>query len=93
VEQNYAGANWARTQDRTDEAYAPMPKSPSVKKRNKPAFGKDRRRKHHHWQATIFYADGEKFARVYIDQARAHRFADRQKKSLVVKSARVRRLG
>jgi len=50
---------------------------------------KDRRRKHQHWQVTVYYHDGEKFARVYIDRERAERFADRQKKSPVVKSTRI----
>jgi hypothetical protein len=50
---------------------------------------RDRRRKHKHWQVTVFYYDGEKFARVYIDRERAERFAERQKKSPVVKSARI----
>ena len=50
---------------------------------------RDRRRKHRHWQVTIYYKDGEKFARVYIDRERASRFADRQKRSPVVKSARI----
>jgi hypothetical protein len=49
----------------------------------------DKRRKHHHWQVTVYYADGEKFARVYIDRERAQKFAERQKKSPVVKSARI----
>lgn len=53
------------------------------------SFGKDRRRKHHHWLVTVAYADGEKFGRVYTDKDKATRFADRQKKSPVVKSARV----
>jgi len=35
----------------------------------------DRRRKHHHWQVTVYYGDGEKFARVYIDRDRAQKFA------------------
>jgi hypothetical protein len=52
-------------------------------------FRRDRRRKHRHWQVTVFYRDGEKFARVYIDRERAERFAARQKKSPVVKSARI----
>lgn len=52
-------------------------------------LGKDRRRKHLHWQVTVFYLDGEKFARVYIDRDKAARFAQRQKKSPVVKAARV----
>ena len=50
---------------------------------------RDKRRKHHHWQVTVYYADGEKFARVYIDRERAQKFAERQKKSPVVKSARI----
>jgi hypothetical protein len=49
----------------------------------------DRRRKHQHWQVTVYYHDGEKFARVYIDRERATRFAERQKKSPVVKSTRI----
>ena len=49
----------------------------------------DRRRKHRHWQVTIYYKDGEKFARVYIDRERATRFAERQRRSPVVKSTRV----
>lgn len=54
-----------------------------------PRVKRDRRRKHKHWQVTIYYHDGEKFARVYIDRERAERFADRQKKSPVVKSTRI----
>jgi hypothetical protein len=50
---------------------------------------RDRRRKHRHWQVTIYYRDGEKFARVYIDRERATRFAERQRRSPVVKSTRV----
>jgi hypothetical protein len=65
----------------------------SVTKKNtrkeKSAFGKDRRRKHHHWLVTVYYADGEKFGRVYTDRDKASRFADRQRSSPVVKSARV----
>jgi hypothetical protein len=38
---------------------------------------------------TVFYQDGEKFARVYIDRERAARFAERQKKSPVVKATRI----
>ncbi|MFZ0737127.1 MAG: hypothetical protein WA002_02875 [Candidatus Acidiferrales bacterium] len=52
-------------------------------------FLRDRRRKHRHWQVTVFYHDGERFARVYIDRERAERFAVRQKKSPVVKTARI----
>jgi hypothetical protein len=50
---------------------------------------RDRRRKHRHWQVTIYYRDGEKFARVYIDRERATRFAERQRRSPVVKSTRI----
>jgi hypothetical protein len=49
----------------------------------------DKRRKHLHWQVTIFYGDGERFARVYIDRDKAARFAERQKKSPIVKKVRV----
>jgi len=52
-------------------------------------LSKDGRRKHRHWQVTVYYHDGEKFARVYIDRDRAERFADRQKKSPVVKATRI----
>jgi len=52
----------------------------------------DKRRKHRHWIVTVFYRDGEKFARVYTDRAKASRFAERQKNSPVVKTARVTQL-
>jgi hypothetical protein len=55
-------------------------------------FKTDKRRKHRHFIVTVFYRDGEKFARVYTDRGKASRFADRQKKSPVVKSARVTQL-
>jgi len=58
-------------------------------KKEKDSFGKDRRRKHHHFLVTVAYADGEKFGRVYTDKDKATRFADRQRRSPVVKSARV----
>jgi hypothetical protein len=62
----------------------------SLKPRKQRAtFGKDRRRKHHHWQVTVYYRDGEKFARVYTDRDKAASFAERQKKSPVVKATRV----
>jgi hypothetical protein len=53
------------------------------------SYKKDARRKHHHWEAKVFYSDGEMFARVYTDHAKATNFAARQKKSPVVKMARV----
>jgi hypothetical protein len=52
-------------------------------------FRKDRRCKHRHWQVTLFYKDGETFACVYTDHEKAAGFAERQKKSPVVKMARV----
>jgi hypothetical protein len=58
-----------------------------MKTRKSPKFGKDRRRKHRHWQVTVFYEDGERFARTYTDHKKAAAFADRQKKSPVVKMA------
>jgi len=73
-------------------------KSPTVARKTKKENRKpkkaarahqDRRRKHQHWQVTIYYRDGERFARVYIDRERALRFAERQKKSPVVKSTRI----
>jgi hypothetical protein len=64
-----------------------------MKTRWKPTiFGKDGRRKHHHWQVTLFYNDGERFVRVYTDREKAAGFAERQKKSPVVKMARVTEL-
>jgi len=57
--------------------------------RERTKFGKDKRRKHRHWLATIFYGDGERFARTYTDHKKAVAFAERQRKSPVVKLARV----
>jgi len=37
----------------------------------------------------VYYHDGEKFARVYTDRKKAAAFAIRQKRSPVVKAARV----
>jgi hypothetical protein len=58
-------------------------------RRGKSTFGKDRRRKHHHYLVSVYYADGEKFGRVYTDKDKATRFAERQRRSPVVKSARI----
>jgi len=58
-------------------------------RKGKSRLGRDKRRKHHHWQVTVFYRDGEKFARVYIDRHKAEGFAERQKRSPVVRSARI----
>lgn len=55
----------------------------------KSEFGKDRRRRHHHFLVTVNYADGETFGRVYTDKEKATRFAERQRRSPIVKSARV----
>jgi hypothetical protein len=59
----------------------------TVTKRNR--FRHDKRRKHRHWQVTVYYHDGERFARVYIDRERAVRFAERQKKSPVIRATRI----
>ena len=56
--------------------------------RQRTNFGKDKRRKHRHWQATIFYRDGDRIARTYADRKKAVAFAERQRKSPVVKLAR-----
>jgi hypothetical protein len=58
-------------------------------KKKKTAFSGDRRRRHHHWQAIIYYGDGEKFARVYLNEESARRFAERQKKSPIVERTRI----
>jgi hypothetical protein len=63
-----------------------------VSKRRVSNYRKDRRRKHHHWLVTLTYADGEKFARVYIDREKAGKFAERQKKSPLVKKTRIKGL-
>ena len=57
--------------------------------KDKDPFTSDRRRKHHHWLVSVYYADGEKFGRVYTDKDKATRFAERQRRSPVVKTARV----
>jgi hypothetical protein len=65
----------------------------SGKQRRKPPLRKDKRRRHRHWAVTVVYRDGEKFARVYTDLVKATKFAERQKKSPVVKAARVTEVG
>jgi hypothetical protein len=60
-----------------------------VLKRKRSTFRKDRRRKHHHWRVTVYYGDGETFARLYIDLEKARNFAKRQKISRVVKTTRI----
>jgi len=64
-------------------------KKPKGKKKPSSRLHEDRRRRHRHWQVTVYYHDGEKFARVYIDRDRAMRFAERQKKSPIVKATRI----
>ena len=66
-----------------------VPKSDKTAKRGKAPFNKDKRRRHHHFLVTISYADGEKFGRVYTDKEKASRFADRQRRSPVVKAVNV----
>jgi hypothetical protein len=65
----------------------------SGKQRQKSAFRKDKRRRHRHWAVTVTYCDGEKFARVYTDRMKAANYAERQKKSPVVKEVRVTEVG
>jgi hypothetical protein len=36
--------------------------------RKRATFGKDKWRKHRHWKVTVFYKDGERFARLYTDR-------------------------
>jgi hypothetical protein len=57
--------------------------------RERTKFGTDKRTKHQHWLAMIFYRDGERFSRTYTDRKKAIAFAERQRKSPVVKLARV----
>jgi hypothetical protein len=75
-------------------ARAAKPAKPARKfrRRRGSRFGTDKRRRHRHWLVTIFYRDGEKFARVYIDRDKATRFADRQKRSPVVRATRIRQV-
>lgn len=49
----------------------------------------DRRRKHRHFQVTVFYHDGEKFARTYLGKERAEKAAERMKRSPVVEKVSV----
>ena len=63
-----------------------------MSKRRVTSYRKYRRRRHHHWLVTLTYSDGEKFARIYIDRQKAEKFAERQKKSPIVKKTRISRL-
>jgi hypothetical protein len=65
----------------------------SGEQRRKPPFSKDQRRRHRHYPVTVIYRDGDKFARVYADLVKATNFAERQKKSPVVKTARITEVG
>jgi len=65
----------------------------SGKQRRKPAFRKDKRRRHRHYRVTVLYRDGEKFARVYGDRVKATKFAERQQKSPVVKGTSITQVG
>ena len=56
------------------------------------AMARDGRRKHAHWKVTLTYFDKEVFGRVYTDKEKARRFAARQKRSPIVKSASVKRI-
>lgn len=67
-----------------------MKKPPGKKNKSIPRLKSDGRRRHRHWQVTVYYPDGEKFARVYVNRERAEKFAERQKKSPLVKSTRIR---
>jgi hypothetical protein len=59
----------------------------------KPLNGrKDSRRKHPHYLVTVTYADKETFGRVYTSLEKAENFAARQKKSPIVKQARIKQL-
>jgi hypothetical protein len=60
-----------------------------MKRRKSPKYPKNGRRKHPRWQVTLFYQDGERFARIYNDHKKAAGFAERQKKSPVVIMTRV----
>jgi hypothetical protein len=82
----------------TDSGRPEIEENPVAKSGSKPRktvrdekseFGKDRRRRHHHFLVTVNYADGETFGRVYTDKDKATRFAERQRRSPIVKSARV----
>lgn len=55
-------------------------------------FSSDARRRHHHFIVVITYFDSGSFARVYTSLDKARRFAERQKKSPVVKAARINKL-
>jgi len=49
-------------------------------------------RKHDHFRVLVTYIDDGQSAKVFADHERADKFAARQAKSLVVKSAKVEKL-
>jgi hypothetical protein len=48
-----------------------------------------KRRKHRHFEAKVLYTGGEVFERNYTDREKTRAFAESQKNSPVVRSARV----
>ena len=50
------------------------------------------RRKHDYFRVTVTYSDNGQSAKVFLDKERAEKFAARQTKSPVVKSAEVVKL-
>ena len=69
--------------------YANRNGNTTLRTRKSSPAGKNGRRRHHHYQVIVLYPDGEKFARVYTDRKKAESFAKRQKRSPLVKTARV----
>jgi predicted RNA-binding protein with PIN domain len=51
-----------------------------------------RTRKHDHFRVTVTYTDNEQSAKVFTDREKAEKFAARQEKSPVVKSAQIVKL-
>jgi len=49
-------------------------------------------RKHDHFRVLVIYVDNGQSAKVFTDRERAEKFAARQEKSRVVKSATVEKL-
>jgi hypothetical protein len=47
------------------------------------------KRKYPYWRVIIRYVDGEKFGRVYTNKDKAEKYAERQRRSPVVKSVTV----
>jgi len=54
---------------------------------------KNPRRRHQHFRVTVTYTDEQIFRRVYTNADLAERFAERQRKSPVVKMASVEPVG